>query len=466
LETHEPWDGKHTPSSSQNKGSRQVPKHEQAHEDILHDIRVNTVQRHVTEASRKYEEMGNARLQAELLGGQAGQRESDAREHLQVTENTVLAAEQARLDAETLEAEARRKRQEAEQAEWRALDERASAQRDHHSAVHSHQAAKLACTKAQADLEDAEKEQEVLVAALARLMEERRERQSHSSSSSNPHRGGYSEKHASSAANENARRAEELEESIRKMRAFNEEAKTRQKATTGSEGYRSASATHDGEHMNAEASRREREREEQSQRERAATAAAATAAQQRKREAEAAAIKQKEKEDHEKAELDRLKELERQRAWKNATDAEIHRCTERDQAMWPKKGRWSKESALSRFQLISDDFDSRRFSVEVPLTVGAIPWPILRVPFALDIKTEIDWKAVDDFFGAAKAAMTAQEYTALLEKSRKRFHPDRWRARKLFVTVMDEGMRVQLEAVVNIVSQAINSIVNTMKNTQ
>jgi hypothetical protein len=450
---------KNVPSSSEDSKDRQGARHDKPCEDTLYDIRVRTARRHVKEASQKHEEMDHARLVARQLNDEVGKKEADARKHLQVAESAATAAESARLAAQALETEARRKRQEAEQDEWRACEERASAQRDLQSAVRDHNNTKLAYTKAHADHEDAEKEQEASVASLAGLLAERRDERSHYSSSARA--GEHSERNAGSGTGEDTRRAEELKESIRKMRALNEEANSQRKATSNKE-HHSATASHKTKDTDARPSwrEREREREEQLRRDRAA----AVATQQREREAEAAAIKQKEKEDREKAELYRLKELARQRAWKNATDAEIRRCAERDQAMWPKKGRWSKESALSRFQLISEDFDLRRFSAEVPLTIGAIPWPILRVPFALDIKTEIGWKAVDDFFGAAKAAMTAQEYVALLEKSQKRFHPDRWRSRKLFVTVMDDGMRVQLEAVVNIVSQAINSIVSTMKN--
>ncbi|KIP02705.1 hypothetical protein PHLGIDRAFT_40425, partial [Phlebiopsis gigantea 11061_1 CR5-6] len=77
---------------------------------------------------------------------------------------------------------------------------------------------------------------------------------------------------------------------------------------------------------------------------------------------------------------------------------------------------------------ISAEFDELKFDEGKPLTFESIPWPVLSSPFHLTVD-HIEWSAVEDFFAAAKLVLDEGEYKAMVEKSHKRFHPDRWRSR-------------------------------------
>ncbi|KAF7288652.1 RING-type domain-containing protein [Mycena chlorophos] len=118
-------------------------------------------------------------------------------------------------------------------------------------------------------------------------------------------------------------------------------------------------------------------------------------------------------------------------------------------------GPWTSQRALERYNLICVDFDNTQFSAENPLDFDSVPWPVLFPPHAFGVE-DIGWTAVEQFFKEIKAHMRPQDYLTLLQKSHRRFHPDKWRSR--LRTVGDETEREFLELGVNSVAQAITPI--------
>jgi flagellar biosynthesis GTPase FlhF len=113
-------------------------------------------------------------------------------------------------------------------------------------------------------------------------------------------------------------------------------------------------------------------------------------------------------------------------------------------ARWT-SGRWTTARAVERFKETSDYFDMTRFSEEHPLFIDDVPWPTLRHPDAFSLPEDVDWDSVEYFFDVLKTHMRTQEYIAFVEKSHRRFHPDRWRSRGLFRAVLDSEQRNYME---------------------
>ncbi|EKM49852.1 uncharacterized protein PHACADRAFT_59785, partial [Phanerochaete carnosa HHB-10118-sp] len=78
---------------------------------------------------------------------------------------------------------------------------------------------------------------------------------------------------------------------------------------------------------------------------------------------------------------------------------------------------------------VSSEFDKIQFNEGQPLTMWSIPWPTLRHPLQLDM-ADITWDMVDNFFEEIVFMMSARDYRTLVEKTHRRFHPDRWRSRR------------------------------------
>lgn len=176
-----------------------------------------------------------------------------------------------------------------------------------------------------------------------------------------------------------------------------------------------------------------------------------------------------EREEREKFERAQREERLRQKRWMDATATQIIRCSQRDVEKWPMTKPWTPHDALDRFIHVSTEFDDCQYSLDLPLVVASIPWPILMSPYRVDrlhpLKL-VQWQAVEDFFMAVGPMMTVVQFGTLLEKSQKRFHPDRWRSRRLLTTVMNDELRETLEATGMIVSQAINHLVSEWKTRQ
>jgi hypothetical protein len=142
-----------------------------------------------------------------------------------------------------------------------------------------------------------------------------------------------------------------------------------------------------------------------------------------------------------------------------AAEKERTRCRQRDRARWPLRPgeRWTARQALARFILASDQFDLIKFSEEQPLTLEGTPWPVLHSPYSLKVE-HVEWSAVEGFFSAVRPLLSVSEYRSLVEKSHRRFHPDRWRSRGLLATVHDVELRQELETAGNVVAQALTPI--------
>ena len=176
-------------------------------------------------------------------------------------------------------------------------------------------------------------------------------------------------------------------------------------------------------------------------------------AQQRKQREE-----QKKRRELEEAERERARaqqaEAERRAREEEARYRENHKRRQRER--W-ESGPWTATRALERYKALSDEFDTQKFSPDVPITFHDIPWPVLQAPSRLTVE-DVDWAAVEAFFCAIKVHMRLQDYKEFVEKSHRRFHPDRWRARKVWVAVRDDVERSFMEVAANTVAQALTPI--------
>ncbi|KAH7907722.1 hypothetical protein BJ138DRAFT_1116438 [Hygrophoropsis aurantiaca] len=201
-----------------------------------------------------------------------------------------------------------------------------------------------------------------------------------------------------------------------------------------------------------EAQRQQREaRERAEDQERAAKAEA-------RRQAEAAQKRWAEEE----AERERKRaqaEAERKRIEEEARQREQRQRKQRDR--WG-SGPWTTHRALERYKVLSEDFDNAKFGPAQPLAFHDIPWPVLTPPSRFTVE-DVDWSAVEKFFETVRTHMRPQDYKVFVEKSHRRFHPDRWRARKVWSAVQDENDRAYLEVAANTVAQAITPLWREMK---
>lgn len=115
----------------------------------------------------------------------------------------------------------------------------------------------------------------------------------------------------------------------------------------------------------------------------------------------------------------------------------------RQQQRWA-FGPWTTQRALERYKILSEEFDSTKFSADLPLTMETVPWPVLTPPARFSV-ADVDWGAVEKFFSGVKEFMGTQDYKTFVEKSHRRFHPDRWRSRSLLKTVLDEIEKNNME---------------------
>ncbi|KAH8828471.1 hypothetical protein DL96DRAFT_1709755 [Flagelloscypha sp. PMI_526] len=194
-----------------------------------------------------------------------------------------------------------------------------------------------------------------------------------------------------------------------------------------------------------------REREEREQRERQAQAE-----RQARREAEARAERERkaqlEAEERRKADMARRE----QEAFARAERDRVRR----QQRQWS-HGPWTVQRALERYRVMSETFDSTKFSAKQPLTFEIVPWPILSHTFSVE---DIDWDTVEKFFGSVRPLMRHNDYKTFIDKARIRFHPDRWRSRGLLKSMVDDAERGCIDVAVNTVAQAITPMWQELKN--
>ena len=122
-------------------------------------------------------------------------------------------------------------------------------------------------------------------------------------------------------------------------------------------------------------------------------------------------------------------------------------------------GPWTTTQALDRYKILCQSFDTTRFSPDnEPLTFDDIPWPILHAPNTFSVE-DIDWATVEQFFMAVKPYVRdGSEYKAFIERSHRRFHPDRWRSRRLLTSIVDGAERDVIEVAANTVAQSLTPL--------
>jgi hypothetical protein len=228
---------------------------------------------------------------------------------------------------------------------------------------------------------------------------------------------------------------EELTEALNELRMYEERiAESRRKI---------AELERDRPLWDAAARARERqEREEEEERRRVAH-------ERREREAaEARARAAEEQARHLEA------EREREHAQQEAEATERRRRAEAQRARWA-RGPWTSQRALERYRTLCETFDDT--AKPASLTFEDVPWPTLRAPLTFGPE-DIDWTAVETFFHTVRGHMRAQDYRAFVEKSHRRFHPDRWSARGLLAAVKDDDVRGMIEVAANTVAQALTPL--------
>jgi hypothetical protein len=141
----------------------------------------------------------------------------------------------------------------------------------------------------------------------------------------------------------------------------------------------------------------------------------------------------------------------------DALQREELRCRTRDERLAPVHLAWTPQRSISRYLAVSSEFDSIQFTDAQPLTFASVPWPVLHPPNSMTIE-HVGWSTVEAFFAAAKGLMSDAEYAELITRSLRRFHPDRWRARRLLSTVQDRVLREHIEAAGGLVAQVVTPL--------
>ncbi len=151
-----------------------------------------------------------------------------------------------------------------------------------------------------------------------------------------------------------------------------------------------------------------------------------------------------------------LEDLRNDKLWRDAARRRETELRERDVEKWgARSSAWTSDIAVDRALFMLEEFSTSTFSSSSPLTFSVLPWPILGDIQRSDL-SDMTWSAVDDFFRHVKVFRAASVYKQMGEQMRKNFHPDRWRARNILRTVLDEELREQLEEAGNRVAQAVN----------
>jgi hypothetical protein len=384
---------------------------QQQQTDVELQLRVANLElREFTEVVRQAREL---REEAERKEKEALRSLGDAK---QVTE--VLADEARRLLEEVCEAErAAESAWASEQEAWAAWNQAGGADPQPSQPSSSGPEA-TSPPKASADEQQAAREREAALAESIRKMQE-------------------------------MAREERLQESVRRMAAFAADEKRR----TEEAAERKRQAAEEAKER-AEQEERDRRLREEQEREARATRERWEREVQERQEREAKEAR--EREERERRERQK-REKARLHALVEATKKERARCLQRDSKLVGVSFFWSPSLALARFTVINQEFDTITFSDAQPFTFEGTPWPHLGWPRSLKIE-DIEWSSVEAFFTSVKSSMPLSDYKDLVEKSHRRFHPDKWRARRLLQTVHDESLRDQLEKAGIAVSQALTPI--------
>ncbi|KIP10869.1 hypothetical protein PHLGIDRAFT_184256 [Phlebiopsis gigantea 11061_1 CR5-6] len=194
-------------------------------------------------------------------------------------------------------------------------------------------------------------------------------------------------------------------------------------------------------------------------------AEAAEAEQRRKQEEK----QRRERERFERECLEREREEARRRAQQEENERRRRQFQEEQDRRWQQQqqerfshGPWTSQRALERYKSLADAFDSAKFTAEDPVTFATVPWPVLHKPTRFTVE-DVDWSSVEAFFHAVRSHMRSQDYKTFVEKSHRRFHPDRWRARRVLQSIEDDELRACLEVAANTVAQAITPLWKAIK---
>ncbi|KAJ7262165.1 hypothetical protein B0H12DRAFT_1217556 [Mycena haematopus] len=168
---------------------------------------------------------------------------------------------------------------------------------------------------------------------------------------------------------------------------------------------------------------------------------------QRSRMAERLAVEARKAEEERRARMEKERQQQTQAKEEARATGDERARRERERRQRNERwayGPWTTQRALERYKILSDIFDSTKFSPDDPIAFDVVPWPILPVKYSVE---DIDWSTVEGFFNAVKPHMRSQDFASFVEKSHRRFHPDRWRSRGLLKSVADETERGCLEVV-------------------
>ncbi|KAF8502049.1 hypothetical protein F5888DRAFT_1918688 [Russula emetica] len=174
----------------------------------------------------------------------------------------------------------------------------------------------------------------------------------------------------------------------------------------------------------------------------------------RREEAEALARAEEERRVEVERERERARQAEAEAKAKAEAEAAAKRRAEAQRARWA-CGPWTSQRALERYRVLCESFDEA--AKPASMTFEDIPWPTLSAPFTFGPE-DIDWAAVETFFRTVRGHMRAQDYRVFVEKSHRRFHPDRWSARGLLTAIRDDDARGMTEVAANTVAQALTPL--------
>lgn len=198
----------------------------------------------------------------------------------------------------------------------------------------------------------------------------------------------------------------------------------------------------------AAARARERQEREEEEERRAANE------RRRRKEAEARARAEEERRAEAERERERARQAEAEARARAEVEAAAKRRAEAQRARWA-RGPWTSQRALERYRVLCESFDEA--AKPASLTFEDIPWPTLCAPFTFGPE-DVDWATVETFFRTVRGHMRAQDYRVFVEKSHRRFHPDRWSARGLLAAIRDDDARGMIEVAANTVAQALTPL--------
>lgn len=157
------------------------------------------------------------------------------------------------------------------------------------------------------------------------------------------------------------------------------------------------------------------------------------------------------------AEQERIKEEEeRERVALRMRREEVRREARAGFGRW-RYLPWSNDASYDHFVKASEQFDKLDFRKGDVVVFETIPWPMLTRPGTFFVE-DITWQAVEKFFECARYYNTTSQFRDLVEKAHKRFHPDRWRSRRVLNCVEDGEEKACLEMAANTVAQALTPL--------